>query len=202
MRIIEAAQALFVERGYAGTTIPAIAAAADVAVETVYRSASGKAGLLADAVRSAVAGGVERADVAVAERPAIRRIREEPDPVRALALYAATQPGIWSRVGPLLRVLDAAATSDDALQQLRDRLAAERLDGLRNGLGRMLDARGVLRAGLTPDRAGDIVFTVCGLANYDAFTRECGWSDSDYETWLADTLAAALLDRGDGSPST
>ena len=106
---MEAAARLFVERGYAGTTIPAIAAEADVAVETVYRSASGKAGLLADAVRAAVAGGSDRAEVPVTERPAIRRIAEEQDPVRQLELYAATQPGIWSRVGPLLRVLDAAA---------------------------------------------------------------------------------------------
>ena len=35
-----------------GTTIPAIAAEAGVAVETVYRSATGKAGLLADAVNA------------------------------------------------------------------------------------------------------------------------------------------------------
>ena len=102
-RIVEVAARLFVERGYAGTTIPAIAAEADVAVETVYRSASGKAGLLADAVRAAVAGGSERAEVVVTERPAIRRIAEEPDPVRQLQLYAATQPGIWSRVGPPAR---------------------------------------------------------------------------------------------------
>ena len=73
-RIVDAAHRLFIERGYVGTTIPAIAAEAEVAVETVYRSASGKAGLLADAVAGAVAGGVERADVPVAERPAIRLI--------------------------------------------------------------------------------------------------------------------------------
>jgi hypothetical protein len=36
LRIIEAAGKLFVERGYAATTIDAVAAEADVAVETVY----------------------------------------------------------------------------------------------------------------------------------------------------------------------
>ena len=149
-RIVEAAARLFVERGYAGTTIPAIAAEADVAVETVYRSASGKAGLLADAVRAAVAGGSERGDVAVTERPAIRRIIEERDPVRQLQLYAATQPGIWSRVGPLLRVLDAAANSDASLVELREHIATERRHGLRNGLGRMLEERGVLARASPP----------------------------------------------------
>lgn len=197
-RIVEAAARLFVERGYAGTTIPAIAAGAGVAVETVYRSASGKAGLLADAVRAAVAGGAERAEVPAVERPAIRRITEEPDPVRQLQLYAATQPGIWSRVGPLLRVLDAAANSDASLVELRDEIAAERRHGLRDGFGRMLERRGVLRAGMTAERAGDIVYAVCGQANYLALVGDCGWTEPAYEAWLAETLVAALLPAREG----
>lgn len=197
-RIVEAAARLFVERGYAGTTIPAIAAEAGVAVETVYRSASGKAGLLADAVRAAVAGGAERAEVPVVERPAIRRITEEPDPVRQLQLYAATQPGIWSRVGPLRRVLDAAADSDASLVELRDEIAAQRRHGLRDGFGRMLERRGVLRDGMTAERAGDIVYAVCGQANYLALVDDCGWTEAAYEAWLAETLVAALLPAREG----
>ncbi|HVL60582.1 MAG TPA: helix-turn-helix domain-containing protein [Microbacterium sp.] len=196
-RIVEVAGRLFVERGYAGTTIPAIAAEAGVAVETVYRSATGKAGLLADAVRAAVAGGSERADVPVAERPAIRRIEAETDPVKLLQRYAATQSGIWSRVGPLLRVLDAAANSDASLVELRGRIAADRRHGLRDGLGRLLEERGVLRDGVDAERAGDIVYAVCGQANYVALVGDCGWSEAAYETWLAETLIAALLPSRD-----
>lgn len=194
VRIVEAAQRLFVERGYAGTTIPAIASAAGVAVETVYRAASGKAGLLGDAVRAAIAGGAARAVVPVSERPAVRRVIDEPDPVQQLRLYAATQPGIWARVGPLLKVLDAAATSEPSLIQLRDQITAERRQGLRR-LGRSLDRRGALRSGLTAQRAGDILYTVCGQANYDALVAHCGWTDSDYQDWLVETLIAALLPR-------
>jgi AcrR family transcriptional regulator len=192
-RIVEAAHRLFVERGFAGATIPAIATEAGVAVETVYRSASGKAGLLGDAVRAAVAGGAGRADVPVIERPAIRRIIDEPDPVRQLRLYAATQPGLWSRVGPLLRVLDAASTSDTSLIELREQIAAERRHGLRAGLGTLLERRGVLRPGLTAERAGDIVYTVCGQANYEALVTQCGWTEKEYRDWLVETLVAALL---------
>ncbi len=198
-RVVEAAERLFVERGYAGATVPGIAAEAGVAVETVYRSATGKAGLLADAVRSAVAGGSERSDVPVAQRPAIRRIADETDPVRQLELYARTQPGIWSRVGPLLRVLDAAATSDQSLAELRRRLAEERRHGLRAGLAHLLDQRGVLREGLDAERAGDIVYAVCDRANYEALVGECGWTDEEYRTWLAQTLVAALLRGGERS---
>src|SRR5512144_1971526 len=192
-RIVEAASRQFVEHGYAGATIPAIAAEAGVAVETVYRSAQGKAGLLAEAVRAAVAGGAQRAQVPVPERPAIRRIIDEPDPVRKLELYAATQPGIWSRVGPPLRVLDAAASSDPSLVGLREQISAERRHGLRTGLGRLLEQRGVLRPGLTADRAGDIVYAVCSQANYAALVDDCGWTDPEYQAWVTETLVSALL---------
>jgi len=198
--IVEVAGWLFVERGYTGTTIPAIAGEAGVAVETVYRSASGKSGLLADAVQAAVAGGAERAEVPVPERRATGRIDEETDPVRQLQLYAATQPGIWSRVGPLLRVLDAAANSDDSMVRLREHIADERRQGLRHGLGRMLEQRGVLRNGVTAERAGDIVYAVCGQANYLALVADCGWTEAAYESWLAETLIAALLPPASDRP--
>jgi AcrR family transcriptional regulator len=191
-KIIEAAGRVFLARGYAGATIPRIAAEADVAVETVYRSAAGKAGLLEAAVQAALAGGVERADVPVEQRPGIRRVIEETDPRRRLAAYAATQPGVWSRVGPLLRVLDAAATTDDALMALRDKHAKQRLDGLRR-FAALLAERGSLRPGLSVNRAADIIWTVCAQANYDSLVTSRGWTHEEYRDWLADTLANALL---------
>ncbi len=191
-KIIDAAQRVFLDRGYAGATIPRIAAEAGVAVETVYRSAAGKAGRLAAAVQAALAGGAERAEVPVEQRPAIRRVIEETDPRRQLAAYAATQPGVWSRVGPLLRVLDAAAGTDDALVELRSQHAAQRLTGLRRFAG-LLAERGALRPGLSAGRAADILWALCAQANYDSLVTERGWTHQQYRDWLADALAAALL---------
>ena len=91
--ILAAAETLFRERGYAGTSMPQIAAEAGVVVETVYRAFGSKAGLFRAVVESVLAGGPTRADVPVEERPAIRAMIEEPDPRRQVALYAATQPG-------------------------------------------------------------------------------------------------------------
>jgi AcrR family transcriptional regulator len=193
-RIVESAGRLFVEHGYTGTTVPAIAAAAQVAVETVYRSAAGKAGLLADAVQAALAGGAERAERPVEERAGIRRVIEEPDPRRQLAAYAHTQPGVWSRVGPLLRVLDSAAAADPALQELQDRLAAQRLDGMRRFAGFLTD-QGRLREGISTRQAADIIWTLCAQANFDALVGQRGWSHRAYESWLTEMLVAALLPR-------
>ena len=190
-RIIDAAARVFVERGYAGATIPLIASEAGVAVETVYRSAVGKAGLLREAIQAMLAGGAERAEVPVAERPGIKQVIEEADPRRQLAAYAATQPGIWSRVGPLLRVLDEAA-GDPALAELRTELAEQRLHGLL-AFATLLADRGVLKPGLTVDRARDMIWALCAQANYDALVVARGWSSADYREWLTDALAAVLL---------
>src|SRR4051794_2398198 len=91
-RIIDAATRLFLERGYVGTTIPAVAVEAGVAVETVYRSAGGKAELLAAAVQAALAGGAERAELPVEKRPGVRRGIEGPHPPPQLRPHAATHP--------------------------------------------------------------------------------------------------------------
>jgi AcrR family transcriptional regulator len=173
---------MFLELGYAGATIPRIASEAGVAVETVYRTTPGKAGLLAAVVETALAGGMDNAELPVEQRPGIRRVIEEKDPVRKLQLYAATQPGVYGRAGQLLRVLDEAATSIPELAQLRERYAARRLWGMRQ-LATMLAEQG----------AADILVTVCSRANYDSLVTERGWTPQAYRDWVADTLVRTLL---------
>ncbi|MGH8823140.1 MAG: TetR/AcrR family transcriptional regulator, partial [Jiangellaceae bacterium] len=160
--------------------------------QTVYRAAPGKAGLLEAAVIAAVAGGVERSEVPVEQRPAIRAIIEEADPYRQLALYAHTQPGIWSRVGPLLRVLEAAAGSEPDLRRLQQEQDAQRLAGLTR-FARSLQERSALRDGLTPEHAADIIVTLGSRATYDSLVATRGWADDQYEAWLADALQHSLL---------
>src|SRR5512142_1779550 len=91
--IVTAAGVLFRERGY-GVPLTEIASEAGVVVETVYRIFGSKAGLFEATLEALLAGGAERAEVPVGERPAIRAIHDEPDPRKQVAIYAATQPGI------------------------------------------------------------------------------------------------------------
>jgi AcrR family transcriptional regulator len=191
-KVVAAAARVFLQHGYAGATIPAIAAEAGVALQTVYRAAPGKAGLLAAAVTAAVAGGFERSLTPVEERPAIRAVIEEKDPHRQLALYAHTQPGIWSRVGALQRVLETAAASEPDLRRLQEEQDAKRLDGLTR-FARRLQERGALRVGLTPEHAAHIIVTLGSHAVYDSLVIKSGWTDSQYEAWLTDALQHSLL---------
>jgi AcrR family transcriptional regulator len=193
--IIGAAGKLFRAHGY-GALMTAIASDAGVAVETVYRLFGTKTGLFRAVVEALLAGGTARAEVPVEDRPAIRAILDESDPRRKVALYAATQPGIHRRAGPLLRALRDAKANDLELSRLWDELEAWRLAGQGRFVAVLAEA-----AELRPDRsleeATDIVWTLCSLAVYDHLVLERGWSADRYRAWLADALTRELLtDRG------
>src|SRR3954469_18835478 len=85
-QILEAAERLFAERGYAATTMAAIAGEAGVAVKTVYLAFETKAGLLRARWHLPRGGG--RPDVRVGEQPWFREVVDEPDPERRLRLNA------------------------------------------------------------------------------------------------------------------
>lgn len=190
--IIEAAHELFTDRGYAATTMVDVAAAAEVAVETVYRAVGSKAALLEAVIEAAVAGGAARAQRLVQDRPAIRAVIDEPDPRRQLERYAATQPGIHARLGPLVRVLHAAADAEPSLAATWDYLEGQRLDGMER-FARLLADRGSLRPGMSSDDARDVLWTLNSHAVYAKLVEHRGWTPQQYQDWLADTLAATLL---------
>ena len=191
-KVVAAAQPLFLKHGYAGATMAAIARKAGVVVETVYRSFGSKAALFAAVVEAALAGGVERAEVPVEERPAIAAIIAETDPAKQVALYAGTQPGIHRRAGPLLRAVRDAAALDPEVRRVWSELEAWRYQGQARVAG-MLASRGMLREGLSVEAASDVIYTLCSLAVYDLLVVERGWTSGQYERWLADALARDLL---------
>lgn len=196
--ILAAASALFRKQGY-GIAMTAIAAEAGVVVETVYRTFGSKSALFTAVVESLLAGGIDRAQVPVEDRPAIRAIRAEPDPHRQVALYAATQPGIHGRAGPLLRALRDAKGSDPGLTKLWNGLEAWRLEGQGRFVARLADG-GALRAGMSAEQATDVLWTLCSLAIYDLLVIERGWTPDRYEAWLAAALEREILAEPSSEP--
>jgi AcrR family transcriptional regulator len=189
--ILTAAGRLFRERGY-GVPMPAIAEEAGVVVETVYRIFGSKAKLFRAVVEAMLAGGVARAEVAVEERPAIRALIEEPDPRRQVERYAATQPGIHRRAGPVLRALRDAKATDTTLARLWDEMEAWRFEG-QGRFVKMLADRGALRGDRTVEACTAIVWALCSLAVYDMLVLDRGWTDARFEAWLAASLTTELL---------
>ena len=75
-RIVRRPRELFVARGYAGTTIDAVAESAGVSRRTVFQSVGSKVELLKTAWDWAVVGDDE--PVPVADRPQVGRCRRRP----------------------------------------------------------------------------------------------------------------------------
>jgi AcrR family transcriptional regulator len=190
--IIDAARTLFEENGYAGTTLAAVASQADVVVETIYRSFDGKAGLLEEVIQAAVAGGADRAEHPVTERPAIRAVIEEPDARKKIALHSATQPGIHARSGPLLRALREAAAADENLHQVQERLEEQRLNGMYQYAQDLVET-GQTRRDLSQDEIRDVLWTITSIEVHDRLVIQRGWSAENYVEWLTDTIVRLLL---------
>jgi len=169
-----------------------IAASAGVVVETIYRIFGTKAALFRAVVDALLAGGAARSGVPVEDRPAIRAIREEQDPRRQIAAYAATQPGIHRRAGPLLRALRDTRATEPELARLWDELEAWRLAG-QGRFVKMLADRGALRPGLSAEVATDLLWTLSSLAVYDLLVLDRGWTDERYLAWLVVALERELV---------
>lgn len=193
--VLNAARELFPARGYSGTTLNEIAATAGVAVETIYRVFGSKAALFRGVLEAAIAGGAERATIAPEQRPAVRKMAEEPDPRRVLELHAATQPGIHARTGPFNRVLMEAASADPDLADVWRQLESQRLVGMRR-LAQRLHDLGSLRRGLTVEEAADVLWTVNSHAVYDLLVSQRGWSPERYRDWIVATNVHSLLAPG------
>ncbi|NUR88071.1 MAG: TetR/AcrR family transcriptional regulator [Nonomuraea sp.] len=193
-RIATAARELMIAKGYADTGMAEVARAAGVAVQTLYTSAPGGKPALAKLVYDLTLAGDAR-PVPQSDRPEVQAIIDEPDPVCKLARYAAMATAILRRVQPVHRVLRAAAAASPADAGLQDVLAEiehERLRGSR-GPADHLHALGALRPGLTPARAAAQIYALTSTETYEKLTEVCEWTTPEYETWLADTLAATLL---------
>src|SRR5919202_6696895 len=85
-RIVQAADELFREKGYAGATMKDIAERAGVARDTVHAVFGTKAALIPAMVDLRLVPDESVANVA--EGPEGQAVRNEPDPVRQLELFA------------------------------------------------------------------------------------------------------------------
>jgi AcrR family transcriptional regulator len=189
-QILEAARRLFLERGYGGTTIDAIASQAGVAVETVYAAFRNKRTILARLVDVSVVGDDEPAPLL--ERQGPQEVRQEVDQGRQIELFARGIAGIMGRVGPLFEVMRVAAATEPEIDALLQDLLGKRLVGMRFFVD-ALSRNGPLRASLDPDEATDTVWTLTSAEVHRLLTRDRGWSAERYVAWLIASLRRLLL---------
>lgn len=187
--MVDAAAKLFAQRGYAATTMAAIAQQAGVAVQTVYFTFHSKTELLSAVADLAITGGAAREPQRLAWTQAALT---EPDARRRIALVVDGTAEIAPRMLPIIDAWQAAMSVDPAAASMyRDRLLSRR-----GFLRRVIDVtatRGELRAELAPERATDIFFAMTTPESYATFTQLLGRSSAEWRAWTSGVLERELL---------
>jgi AcrR family transcriptional regulator len=195
--VIDAARALFLERGYQATTIDAISNRSDVPAATVYRLFSSKLGILKALLDVSIAGDDQA--LSVQERAPVAALFAEADPRQVLAGFAGITVAINARSGDVYRILSSAAGADPAAAALLADYQQARDDG-QGRIVRALARARALRPGLRERDAADVVHALMSPELYRLLVVDRGWPPERYEQWLArllaDQLTAAPVEAG------
>lgn len=189
-RVVDAARTAFLDAGYAATTISAVAAAAGVSAETVYKAFGSKPALVKAVFEDGVAGpGAEPAQARAA-----RASVEIRDPVERLRAFGRFVAEVTPRVAPLMLLVRTGAEFDEALSAVWREMNEERLASMTRHAQRLADD-GHLRPDVTIDLARDVLWTYCAPELYDLLVQQRGWSPERFGAWVGDAYVAALLPR-------
>lgn len=188
--VVDAARALFLDRGYGATTIEAISELSDVPSATVYRLFSSKRGILKALLDVSIVGDDEA--VPMADRAPVRSLLADAEPPDQLAGFVGIAAEINARTAPIYRILVSAASSDPDAAAVLDELSRQRQDGQGN-ISRALARAGALRPELRQRDAADIIHALLSPELYHLLVVDRGWSRERYERWLTALLVDQLL---------
>ncbi len=189
-QITEAARRLFIDRGYAGTSVDAIAKEAGVAPETIYALFGNKRAILARVVDVSIVG--DGQPIPLLARAEIREVELETVQTRQVEMFAKRIQMIMSRVAPLFEVMHSAAKTEPEIHAMLKKY----LGGKMEGMGYFVDcllANGPLRDGLSKLTATETLWTLTSAEVYNLLTIDRGWSAEEYKLWLSQTLIRLLL---------
>jgi AcrR family transcriptional regulator len=188
VRIVQAADELFREKGYAKATMKDVAERAGVARDTVHAVFGTKAALIPAMVDLRLVPDESVANVA--EGPEGQAVMNEPDPVRQLELFADFITKLNVVLRPVFEVMRSAAPSEPAVAETLQLLEQNRLRNMRL-YASWFAARGPLR--VSEEDAANTLFAIVSPDVGRLFCDELGWSREQHASWVADQLKRALL---------
>jgi TetR/AcrR family transcriptional regulator, regulator of autoinduction and epiphytic fitness len=190
--VAASARALFIERGFAATTIADVAQAASVSTQFIYAAFGGKRGLLGKVIDWTLAGDDE--PIPMAQRPSIIAVQQEPTITGKCALYARHTRLVAARIAQTLQMLRAAADADADARAIYQTGEAQRRTGAGLFIANLRRA-GQLRAGLSDQQAADAIWALSPDILWNLLVVQRGWTPDQFEQWYAGQLAAAVLDE-------
>jgi AcrR family transcriptional regulator len=196
-RVLQVAEGLFLTDGYAATSLGAIATAAGVSPELIYKTFGGKAGLVREIQRRGLLGSgpvsaPERSDAASASKIDARTLLRE---------WAHLSTEVAPRVTPIMLLVRAAAATDADLTELQHQMSAQRLERMTRNAQRLTAHAGV-RRDLSIDQIRDVLWTYSSPELYELLVNNRGWALDDYREFLFRGLAGQLLQGGSSQSAT
>ena len=187
--ILDAAHAEFLERGYHGATITAIASRAGVAPQTVYFVFHTKAELISAVIDDQVLG--PETPTLPQDSPWWAEMLAAPTATTALEQFVHGAAPLLARAAPVSEVVRAAALTDDEVRAIHDHHDRMQIAGYRQVID-IVHGKGPLHAALTPETATHVLLTLCGDSVWVQLTAR-GWTPDQVTQWLAATVPASIL---------
>ncbi|HEU0000415.1 MAG TPA: helix-turn-helix domain-containing protein [Ktedonobacteraceae bacterium] len=183
-RILSATRELFASRGYAGTTLEAIAEIAEVSPKTVSAVFGSKRAILAELINpDAFSAHVQQL---------LDELRATPEPSKRLVLVAQITRRAYEPLVTELELLRTAGAVAPELADLARQIGARR----RQNQARLiayLHERQALHHDLSTEEATDVLWALTSYDLYRMLVVEQRWSPERYEVWLAQLLIQHLL---------
>lgn len=189
-RIIAAAAQRFLARGYAGTTMRAVARDAGVALPTVELAFRTKARLLKAVIDVAIAG--DDAPETMLDRPWAKRAESVAGAPDFAAAFARVLAGSAERAAGLAATALEAARADEDIAAVAAQLMSQReimASWLVDGIMR----RSALREGTDRAAAVDTVWALMDPVMFCRLTDDRHWTTAHFERWFTDSVTRLLL---------
>lgn len=173
------ASVLFVDRGYAATTLADVAMHADIAPRTLYLHFATKSELLLRCIAIAIVG--DAADGALADQPSMAEAMSAPTLDGRIRLMATLTASLMLRSGPLLDVAFQAAPSEPSIAAAADAGRAETRRTLRTFWHRIHDD-GLLGPSTDLEWLTETATLIAHAETHLLMRRTTGWTPTPMAT--------------------
>ena len=194
--ILDAAHSLFVDQGYAVTSIRSIAFAAGVADSTVYSAFGDKVQLLRAVLFRAASGTSD--DVLPMESEEADLVRAETDPVERLRLLVHRSRLQYERgLARLEEVLREAAAADPRAVELAREAEQQRWEDTKAEVD-MLFTTDSPEPTVPREEIYDLAWALGSPAVYLMLVKDREWIPERWEAWLFEFARALVIPQDDG----